>query len=65
MKTNLVRLMMLVGLFALGACSNNAARIEQLRKDLMLANGWYPYQPYMTPLEQGYAPQPPVASSGR
>ena len=60
MKTRLVRLMMLVGLVALAACGNDEAkRIDQLRKDLMLA-GAYPYQPYMTPLEQGYGYAPGV-----
>ena len=69
MTTRLVRLMMLVGLVALTACGNEASRIEQLRKDLMLANSAYPYQPYMTPLEQGYGyapryqPQPVSARS--
>ena len=58
MKTRLVRLMMLPGLVVLGACENDASRIEQLRKDLMLANGGYPYQPYTTPLEQGYGYAP-------
>jgi uncharacterized protein YcfJ len=60
MKTRLVRLMMLVGLVALGACGNDAEKIDELRKELMLANRAYPYQPYMTPLEQGYgyAPAP-------
>ena len=58
MKTRLVRLLMLPGLVVLAACENDAARIEQLRKDLMLANGGYPYQPYMTPLEQGYGYAP-------
>jgi hypothetical protein len=58
MKNRLVRLMMLAGLVALAACESDAARIEQLRKDLMLANGAYPYQPYMTPLEQGYGYAP-------
>ena len=58
MKTRLVRLMMLAGLVAVGACGNDAKRIEQLRKDLMLANSAYPYQPYMTPLEQGYGYAP-------
>jgi len=57
MKTKLVRLMMLVGLFALAACGNDEAkRIEQLRRDLVLA-GAYP-QPYMSPLEQGYGNTP-------
>ena len=69
MKTRIVRLMMLAGLVVLGACRNDAARIEQLRKDLMLANGGYPYQPYMTPLEQGYGYAPryqpqPYANGG-
>ena len=54
MKTRLVRSMMVAGLVALAACENDASRIDQLRKDLMLANSAYPYQPYMTPLEQGY-----------
>ena len=59
MKTRLVSLMMLAGLVTLSACGNNEeARIAQLRKDLMLANGGYPYQPYMTPLEQGYGYAP-------
>lgn len=69
MKTRLVRLLMLAGLVALPACRNDAARIEQLRKDLMLANSAYPYQPYMSPLEQGYgyAPgyQPQPYANGR
>lgn len=69
MKTRLVRLLMLAGLVALPACRNDAARIEQLRKDLMLANSAYPYQPYMSPLEQGYgyAPgyQPQPNTNGR
>ena len=68
MKTRLVRLMMLVGLVALAACGNDESkRIDQLRKDLVLA-GAYPYQPYVTPLEQGYgyAPgyQPPPNRNG-
>ena len=58
MKTRLVRLMMLSGLVALAACESDESRIDQLRKDLMLANGAYPYQPYMTPLEQGYGYAP-------
>ena len=58
MKTRLVRLMMVAGLVALAACESDASRIDQLRKDLMLANSAYPYQPYMTPLEQGYASAP-------
>jgi uncharacterized protein YcfJ len=58
MNNRIVRSMMLVGLVVLTACGNDAARIEQLRKDLMLANGAYPYQPYMTPLEQGYGYAP-------
>ena len=59
MNNRLVRLMMVAGLSTIAACGNNdAARIEQLRKDLMLANGGYPYQPYMTPLEQGYGYAP-------
>ncbi len=58
MKTRLVRLMMLAGLVALAACGNEAAKIDELRKDLMLANRAYPYQPYMTPLEQGYGYAP-------
>ena len=57
MKTRLVRLMMLAGLVVLAACKNDASRIEQLRKDLMLA-GAYPYQPYLTPIEQGYGYAP-------
>lgn len=63
MKTRLVRSMMVVGLVALTACGNES-EIDELRKQLMLANGAYPYQPYMTPLEQGngyaprYQPQP-------
>ena len=58
MKTRLVRSMMLAGLVALGACGNDEAkRIDQLRKDLVLA-GAYPYQPYVTPLEQGYGNAP-------
>ena len=57
MKTSLVRSMVLVGLVALAACKNDESRIEQLRKDLMLA-GAYPYQPYLTPLEQGYGYAP-------
>jgi len=69
MKTRLVRLLMLAGLVALPACRNDAARIEQLRKDLMLANSAYPYQPYMSPIEQGYgyAPgyQPQPYANGR
>lgn len=63
MNNRLVRLMTLVGLVALAACGNDEAkRIDQLRKDLMLAG--YPYQPYVSPLEQGfgnapgYQPQP-------
>ena len=69
MKNRLVRLLPLVGLVALAACESDASRIEQLRKDLMLANGGYPYQPYMTPLEQGYGYAPgyqpqPVRNGG-
>ena len=69
MKTRLVRLMMLVGLVALAACGNDESkRIDQLRKDLVLA-GAYPYQPYVSPLEQGYgnAPgyQPQPNANGR
>ena len=64
MKTSLVRLMMLVGIVSLSACGNDESKIDELRKDLMLASGAYPYQPYVTPLEQGfgyaprYQPQP-------
>ena len=58
MKTRLVRLTMVAGLVVLAACQNDEARIDQLRKDLMLASGGYPYQPYMTPLEQGYGYAP-------
>ncbi len=59
MQTRLVRsFMFAAGLVALGACESDASRIEQLRKDLMLANGGYPYQPYTTPLEQGYGNAP-------
>lgn len=57
MKTRLVRSTLLAGLVALAACGNDESRIDQLRKDLMLVSGAYPYQPYMTPLEQGYAPR--------
>ena len=58
MNNRLVRLMMLAGLVVLAACQSEASRIEQLRKDLMLANSAYPYQPYMTPVEQGYGYAP-------
>jgi hypothetical protein len=69
MNNRLVRLMLLPGLVALTACGNDAAKIDELRKDLMLANGAYPYQPYMTPLEQGYGYAPgyqprPVTNGG-
>ena len=57
MTNRLVRLFLMVGVVALAACDNEQARIEQLRKDLMLA-GAYPYQPYLTPLEQGYGNAP-------
>ena len=57
MTNRLVRLMPLVGFVALAACNDEQARIEQLRKDLMLA-GAYPYQPYTSPLEQGYGNGP-------
>ena len=57
MRTRLVRLTMLAGLFALTGCQSEASRIEQLRKDLMLANSAYP-QPFVTPLEQGYGYAP-------
>ena len=68
MKTNLVRSTLFAGLVALTACKSDEARIEQLRKDLMQA-GAYPYQPYLSPIEQGsgYAPgyQPqPYANGG-
>jgi hypothetical protein len=58
MKTKLVRSMVLVGLFALAGCGNDESKIDELRKELMLANRAYPYQPYMTPLEQGYGYAP-------
>lgn len=58
MKTRLVRSMMLAGLVVLAACGSDESRIDQLRKDLMLVNGPYPYQPYVTPLEQGYGYAP-------
>jgi uncharacterized protein YcfJ len=59
MNTRLVRLMMaVVPLVALAACGNDEAKIDELRKELMLANRAYPYQPYMTPLEQGYGYAP-------
>ena len=54
MKNRIVRSMMFAGLVALTACGNDAAKIDELRKDLMLAN----VQPYMTPLEQGYGYAP-------
>ena len=66
MKTSLVRSTMIAGLVTLAACGrNDEARIEQLRKDLMLA-GAYPYQPYTTPIEQGYgyAPRPQPYPNG-
>ena len=53
MKNRLVRVMMLVGLVALAACGNDESKIDELRKELMLSNA-YPYQPYLTPLDQGY-----------
>jgi hypothetical protein len=56
MKTRLVRSMMVVGLVVLTACGNDESEIDELRKQLMLANG--AYQPYMTPLEQGYGYAP-------
>ena len=56
---NSVKMLVVPALVLAAACGNSdAARIEQLRKDLMLANGGYPYQPYMTPLEQGYGYAP-------
>ena len=58
MKTRLVRSMTLVGLVATVACGNEESKIDELRKELMLANRAYPYQPYMTPLEQGYGYAP-------
>ena len=69
MKTRLVRSMMVVGLVVLNACGKNESEIDELRKQLMLANGAYPYQPYMTPLEQGYGYAPryqpqPYANGG-
>ena len=69
MKTRLVRSMMVVGLVVLNACGSNESEIDELRKQLMLANGAYPYQPYMTPLEQGYGYAPryqpqPYANGG-
>ena len=58
MKTRLVSLMTIAGLVVLTACGNDdAKRIDQLRKDLVLA-GAYPNQPYVTPLEQGYGYAP-------
>lgn len=53
MNNRLVRLIMIVGLVGLAACGNNQSEIDELRKQLMLANSAYPYQPYTTPLEQG------------
>src|SRR5688572_1572871 len=66
MKTRLVRSVMLAGLVALAACGNEESKIDELRKELMLANRAYPYQPYMTPLEQGYgfAPRPQPYTNG-
>ena len=58
MRTRLVRSMMLAGLVALAACGNDESKIDELRKELMLANRAYPYQPYMTPVEQGYGYAP-------
>jgi hypothetical protein len=52
MKTNIVRVMAVAGLVVLSACGNSTD--EALRQQLMLAARAYPYQPYMTPLEQGY-----------
>ena len=57
MKTRLVHSMMLAGLVVVAACGNDESRIDQLRKELMLS-GAYPYQPYLTPLEQGYGYAP-------
>ena len=58
MKNRLVRSMIVAGLAAIAACGNDdAKRIDQLRKDLVLA-GAYGYQPYMSPLEQGYGNAP-------
>jgi uncharacterized protein YcfJ len=64
MRTRIVSLMLLAGLVSVGGCGNDAAKIDELRRDLALATGTYPYQPYTSPLEQGngyapvYRPQP-------
>ena len=58
MKTRLVRSLMIAGLVVLAACGVDESKIDELRKELMLANSAYPYQPYMTPLEQGYGYPP-------
>ena len=57
MKTRLVR-SILAGLVVLTACKKDESKIDELRKELMLANRAFPYQPYMTPLEQGYGYAP-------
>ena len=56
MKTNIVRVIAVAGLVVLGACGNSTD--EALRQQLMLAARAYPYQPYVTPLEQGYGYAP-------
>ena len=56
MNNRLVRSMMVAGLAAIAACGNDdAKRIDQLRKDLVLAGA---YQPYTSPLEQGFGAAP-------
>jgi osmotically inducible lipoprotein OsmB len=58
MNTSIVRLVAVAGLVVLSACGNGANMDEALRQQLMLASRAYPYQPYVTPLEQGYAYAP-------
>lgn len=67
MTTILVRRwMMLAGLVALAACGTDKSEIDALRNELMLASRAYPYQPYVSPLEQGYgyASQPQPYTNG-
>jgi hypothetical protein len=59
MRTTIVRFMAVAGLVVLNACGNSAPNLDEaLRQQLMLANRAYPYQPYVTPLEQGYGYAP-------
>jgi len=55
--TRMLQIVALPAIILLAACGDdNAKKIDEaLRQDLSLASQAYPYQPFVSPMEQGYA----------